>query len=70
MPPRKSAGPPPAAVYDPDRFYAVTLKRPTTWKGRPLTRREDLELRGDVCEALREDIAEAVLVDVPTSADA
>lgn len=67
MPPRKSAGPAPAVVYDPDRFYAVNLARSTEWKGKPLRRGRGLELRGDVCEALRDDIAEATLI--PTIAE-
>lgn len=62
MPPRKSAGPKPAATFDPDRFYAVDLARSTSWKGKPLKRGQDLQLRGDVCEALRADIAGATPV--------
>ena len=45
--------------FEPDRFYAVDLARKTVWKGRNLLPADDLQLRGDVCEAVKTDIAAA-----------
>lgn len=45
--------------FKPDRFYAVDLARKTVWKGRNLLPADDLQLRGDVCQAVAADIAAA-----------
>lgn len=56
---------PAAAVpetFEPGRFYAVDLERKTVWKGQTLLPALDLELRGDVAESVRADIAKATLL--------
>lgn len=62
MAPRRNVTLPKPSVeaFEPDRFYAVDLARVVEWKGRPLYPGADaITLRGDVCEALRSDIAHA-----------
>jgi hypothetical protein len=54
--------PAPLPTFEPDRFYAVTLARSTSWKGKPLSPAHNpVKLRGDVAEALRADIRAAEL---------
>lgn len=59
---QKPAAQPLPETFEPDRFYAVELARPTSWLGRDIRPGMDLELRGQVCEALRADIAAAQLL--------
>jgi hypothetical protein len=67
--PRKAA---PAAsglpAFEDDRFYAVDLARKTVWKGQNLSPAHNpMEFRGDVANALRDDIASAALLPVSAS---
>ncbi|MDZ4371541.1 MAG: hypothetical protein U1C74_09000 [Phenylobacterium sp.] len=66
MTPRKTPSDPrnpPLPDFQPDRFYAVDLERKTVWNGRGLSPAHNpLELRGDVAQAVRADIAKARLL--------
>lgn len=53
--------------FEPDVFYAVDLARKTVWKGRNLLPAQSLELRGDVCEGVKADIARAVAIVAPAT---
>ena len=58
MPAAKTPKPAPSA-YDPEVYYDVQLARVVTWRGRRLSPGKQTTLRGDVCEAVKEDILSA-----------